>query len=126
MTPANIISALVAAVVTRIPAGETATRFITAPCRACGTVASVLATRVTVSVSPWSAALTDSGALLALLPADTSRVIVPCACGTLLVGRPVVGKVNEAKGCNDRCMSATRHVCECECGGLNHGASHGG
>jgi len=26
--------------------------------------------------------------------------------------------------CNDKCMNATGHLCECSCGGKNHGAGN--
>ena len=38
---------------------------------------------------------------------------------------PVFGTYSEEKECNGRCMAATGHQCECQCGGKNHGANHG-
>ncbi len=29
-----------------------------------------------------------------------------------------------SKPCDDRCMTATNHVCNCSCGGKNHGKFH--
>jgi hypothetical protein len=38
------------------------------------------------------------------------------------ITRRIEYKSNPSKHkCNARCMSATGHVCECECGGKNHG-----
>lgn len=42
-----------------------------------------------------------------------------------LVIKPVLGTFKAEKVCDGRCMGATGHVCECSCGGHNHGASHG-
>lgn len=126
MTATDILAALTAATVLRVPAGSAATRFITAACSCCGTVTSVAATGVVVDVAPWSAYRAEDGTLLPRWTNDTSRAVVPCRdCGKLRIAKPVVGKTNPDKACNDRCMSATRHVCDCACGGLNHGAAHG-
>lgn len=50
------------------------------------------------------------------------------ACFTCLCGRSVVfnrlrGRVTDHK-CNVKCLASTSGVCECACGGKNHGASH--
>jgi hypothetical protein len=54
---------------------------------------------------------------------DGSGYWVRCDCGKCLRARPVVGKLNPGIKCNSRCEGATGHVCECSCGGKNHGAS---
>lgn len=119
-----MIAALAGACVRRIPAGEVPRRYISRSC-SCGVVTSVVATRAQLEAAPWAGAVTDAGVVLPLDPRDASRVLVACrGCGAARVAHPVVGKVNESKPCNDRCMSATRHVCDCACGGLNHGAAH--
>lgn len=53
------------------------------------------------------------------------RVFLPCSCGTrrmtefgLLRGR------TSEHTCDDRCVTATGFLCECSCGGANHGAAH--
>lgn len=125
MSAAAMIAALSLATVRRIPAGEAPRRFISKACT-CGAVTSIVATRALIEGPPWSGAVTDAGMVLPLDPSDSSRVLVACrGCGKPRIAHPVIGKVNEAKPCNDRCMSATRHVCDCSCGGLNHGAAHG-
>lgn len=43
--------------------------------------------------------------------------------GTWVHVRPLQGHVVEGKRCDGRCTSATGPVCECECGGENHGRS---
>lgn len=52
------------------------------------------------------------------------------ACFTCLCGRSVVfnrlrGRVTAHK-CNVKCLASTSGVCECACGGKNHGARHEG
>jgi len=47
-----------------------------------------------------------------------------CACGREIHFRDVRGTFNAAKECNDKCMGSAGHVCECSCGGKNHGAAH--
>jgi hypothetical protein len=38
---------------------------------------------------------------------------------------PVFGTYSKEHECNEKCLSAIGHQCECQCGGKNHGASHG-
>lgn len=38
--------------------------------------------------------------------------------------RSVDGRVNEKIKCNARCTHSKGFVCECSCGGKNHGAGH--
>lgn len=47
-----------------------------------------------------------------------------CACGKELYGQELNATVNPDHICNDKCVSATRNVCECSCGGVNHGGRH--
>lgn len=42
-----------------------------------------------------------------------------------MLGKLVRGKFKADKKCDGRCMAATGPNCECQCGGANHGASHG-
>lgn len=48
-----------------------------------------------------------------------------CECGKLARLSKVDGTYNAGKKCDGRCMSARGHVCDCQCGGQNHGAGHG-
>lgn len=48
-----------------------------------------------------------------------------CDCGKMARLFKVDGTYNADKKCDGRCMSARGHVCECSCGGRNHGASNG-
>lgn len=43
-----------------------------------------------------------------------------CGCGRM-TGRPIEGHLNPAVKCGAKCTHAKGHVCECECGGANHG-----
>jgi len=50
------------------------------------------------------------------------NVVATCACGLVRVVRPVRGVFSAAHKCSAKCLSATGHDCQCECGGKNHGA----
>lgn len=45
-------------------------------------------------------------------------------CGEPQTSRMVKGKVSQKHECNAKCLSSTGGVCECSCGGKNHGASY--
>ena len=51
-------------------------------------------------------------------------VSVPCPECSRAVWCKVVKGVKTETPCDGRCTSARGHVCECSCGGANHGASH--
>lgn len=53
------------------------------------------------------------------------EVAVDCACGKALRFVDVKGTYRADKKCDARCLNSTGHVCECSCGGKNHGAGHG-
>ena len=56
------------------------------------------------------------GTVTAWLPAkDCPR------CGRLMERKSIVGTLNPSIPCNPKCMGATGPVCECSCGGENHG-----
>lgn len=55
---------------------------------------------------------------------DGYRAIVACACGRKFWAAPVSGKFKARVKCNAKCLESTGHVCECSCGGKNHGAGH--
>jgi hypothetical protein len=48
-----------------------------------------------------------------------------CACGRELHFRDVKGSHRPDKPCNAKCVGSIGHVCECSCGGKNHGAGFG-
>lgn len=45
-------------------------------------------------------------------------------CGSSWDYRPINGTVNLKVKCNAKCLESKGHVCECSCGGKNHGAGH--
>lgn len=48
---------------------------------------------------------------------------VRCECGAgTMVAKPLQGRVTDHE-CNARCMASKGHVCECSCGGANHGVA---
>ena len=51
------------------------------------------------------------------------RFHAPCLCGRSVEFKMVRGVVTAHK-CNAKCLASTSGVCECSCGGKNHGASH--
>lgn len=52
-------------------------------------------------------------------------MVIQCrACGAERSAKLVLGTVNKAVVCNDKCMASHGTVCECSCGGKNHGGAH--
>ena len=104
------------------------TRYLTKAC-SCGAVTSVLAGSTTRSIKAekygWvTVFVSDAGVELYY---DNGRLIVPCrACGSNRYATRVAGKVSKKHVCGSKCMSSTGFVCECSCGGKNHGAGYGG
>ncbi len=100
------------------------TRYNTKPCK-CGAVTSVLATDTGRAVLQpklgWVRLyITEKGVELAM---DNGRLRVPCrACGVIRYARRVEGKVSTKHTCGAKCTSSMGFVCECSCGGQNHGA----
>jgi hypothetical protein len=43
-----------------------------------------------------------------------------CQCGGHIPLSEIVAKTTNHK-CDAKCTNATRHICECSCGGKNHG-----
>jgi hypothetical protein len=46
-------------------------------------------------------------------------------CGRSVMLKPVSGTRRADIVCGSKCTNSTGHVCECACGGRNHGAGHG-
>lgn len=88
-------------------------------CTTCKKVASRLVV-VTTSKTFRSDRISAVGSSTVRVPSGPSA----CACGGLVYYMAVAG-IKTAKKCDARCMSSKGHNCECSCGGLNHGASHG-
>jgi hypothetical protein len=54
---------------------------------------------------------------------QTGWLNVPCVCGRTMLGKAIQGYASE-QPCSAKCTSATGHVCECSCAGVNHGGAH--
>ena len=48
--------------------------------------------------------------------------VATCTCGAVRRVKAVRGVFSAKHKCSAKCLSATGHDCECECGGKNHGA----
>jgi hypothetical protein len=63
------------------------------------------------------------------LEANNGTVYSPHKCSSsprnFIRLEPVFGAYSKDYECNDKCLSAIGHDCECQCGGKNHGANHG-
>lgn len=46
-----------------------------------------------------------------------------CACGRTMTARLLRGHVSPDHKCGARCLASKGHVCECSCGGANHGTA---
>lgn len=51
--------------------------------------------------------------------------IIPCECGSHRYAWKVKGTYSATHKCNAKCLASKSGVCECSCGGHNHGASWG-
>jgi hypothetical protein len=94
------------------------TRYI-AKCK-CGAYTSTLATNV-------GRADADMGALFIDTRGETGvfdTLALRCrACGSARKPMPVAGKFSAKHICSEKCVSSHGTVCNCSCGGKNHGAS---
>lgn len=50
----------------------------------------------------------------------TKAPVIACTCGGTMGGRMIEASISDHK-CDARCMNSRGHVCECSCGGANHG-----
>lgn len=56
---------------------------------------------------------------------SSGSLVCSCrGCGKAMWISPVQGTLNVSHECNAKCLSSHGFVCECSCGGKNHGASH--
>lgn len=105
-------------------------------CKKCGRKASVLARSLDLGPARYDSFRQShftsvfhcetTGALYS--PAchgDRFALVMECCGGTrMLVCKAVVGRYVAEKGCDGRCMAATGWLCDCSCGGRNHGGAH--
>lgn len=54
---------------------------------------------------------------------DNGAALIPCGCGRRMRVYQVRGKFSAKHVCNAKCLASKTGVCECSCGGKNHGAS---
>lgn len=67
----------------------------------------------------------DGMVVQALALQHSEGTAIRCECDQAWVTlKPVQGKYSPVKVCDGRCMAATGNVCECQCGGKNHGGRH--
>ena len=98
------------------------TRYIT-KCKGCGIPTSELVTAET-----YRAAQLADGSKVFQHPAGRFRYVngfacVSCrGCEKWLTAKRVQGKFSAVHKCDAKCMNSRGHVCECSCGGQNHGA----
>ena len=53
-----------------------------------------------------------------------NHVIACRGCGANRLARMVVGRFSAKHVCSAKCLASTDFVCDCSCGGKNHGAGH--
>lgn len=96
-------------------------------CRACGAGYSMIARPAWKNTAPGGYGHTIIvDATGTEYQSDGYRAIVHCnaGCPRAFYASPVAGKYSAKKKCNAKCLESTGHVCECSCGGKNHGAGH--
>lgn len=69
---------------------------------------------VTRVAAPWGRAESSNG-----------RVYATCLCGGRAEFSRIAGHKTDHK-CGAKCRNSTSGICECSCGGENHGCSYGG
>jgi hypothetical protein len=104
--------------------GMKTTRYI-ARCRKCGVTTSALLDGA--PVYPNSFDVVDVGVVHYTANNWTNQIggialLCPC-CGMARSAQPVRGKFSAKHVCNEKCMSSVGTVCECSCGGKNHGGA---
>lgn len=105
-------------------------RFNAKPCRTCGATFSVFAKYVGRLSGPIAfeqglkIEYVWEGSDGKIYQETNSILRFICECGAKRIALLVIGKYNESKKCDGRCLAATGHQCECACKGKNHGAGH--
>lgn len=98
----------------------TTTRFI-AKCRYCKAHSSTLATNVNRADAEMGSLFRDDSGE----SGTYGGFAIKCrACGKAAPAREVRGVLKPSKLCNAKCLASHGPVCECSCGGKNHGASY--
>ena len=104
------------------------TRYI-AKCKACNAHTSTLASdniqKVTYKLTGGKHGV-DGVETGELTVNYVGRLVLKCrkCCKELRVEK-VIGRISAKHECNAKCLSSHSGVCECSCGGKNHGAAYG-
>lgn len=108
-------------------------RYNTKKCKGCGKATSVMAARIwaewKLPSQPYVRGVFADEAENVVgyeyVVGDPSLILLDCrGCGKPRIARKVLGKVRNDIKCDGRCEAATGHVCDCQCGGKNHGRRH--
>jgi hypothetical protein len=97
----------------------------TAKCKGCGETMSTLVTTeksiVGRSIVVWGSMYRDEKGESGVIGNHAIR----CRkCGNGRTAKPVKGTFNAAHVCSARCTASKGFVCDCSCGGKNHGAAY--
>lgn len=95
-------------------------RYITR-CRSCGATSSTLTTDLGRGSEDRGRLVIDEKGESGIIGAYALR----CACGKLNRVNPVRGKYKASVECNSKCHNSKSGICECSCGGKNHGSGYG-
>lgn len=90
-------------------------------CRRCGRAHTALVTRTVASTRRSDQVREQSRKVTEKLADGTTWRGVEC-CGSHVSMRPVKGIRRDEIVCGSKCTGSKGHVCECSCGGRNHGA----
>lgn len=95
------------------------TRYI-ANCKACKVYTSTLASNVGRADAEMGALFSDEKGESGVI----GNLAIRCrCCGKARKANAVAGKLSLKHECNAKCLSSHSGICECSCGGKNHGAA---
>lgn len=101
------------------------TRYTTKKCK-CGTFTSQLVTpEVFDRAGRWDGSNQVGPVETRFVIYLGSHCLLCRGCMSLRYAYPVQGKFSAKHECSAKCLSSHGFVCECSCGGKNHGAAHG-
>ncbi len=100
------------------------TRYIS-KCKTCNTFTSALVTETDIRAAKMHAGYPMTQPKPVGLYEIRGSFVLDCKiCHAPKYANPVRGTLTLAHECNAKCLSSHGFVCECSCGGKNHGASH--
>lgn len=103
------------------------TRYNSKKCKACGTFTSALLTADELRAIDmfYSWPKTQPEPATSVRRHMSGNLVCACrGCAKLMYVFPVHGKFSAKHECNAKCLSSHGFICECSCGGKNHGAGH--